>query len=74
MMALYRSGRQAEALRAFGRLSRVLDNELGVAPSRPLRALHRMVLAADPALDAAVTVPDVLDLAGIELSSTGRRG
>jgi DNA-binding SARP family transcriptional activator len=62
MLALYRSGRQAEALRAFGRLTRVLDSELGVAPSRPLRVLHRMVLAADPALDAAVAVPGVLDL------------
>jgi DNA-binding SARP family transcriptional activator len=51
MLALYRAGRQAEALRAFGALARQLDEQLGVEPSTELRRLEHQVLLQDPALD-----------------------
>jgi DNA-binding SARP family transcriptional activator len=44
MVALYRDGRQAEALDAFHRLRRVLDEDLGVVPGAELRALHQAIL------------------------------
>ncbi|MFC1415970.1 AfsR/SARP family transcriptional regulator [Streptacidiphilus cavernicola] len=50
MLALYRSGRQAEALEAFQALRRTLVDELGVEPSGPLRHLHSRILGSDPAL------------------------
>jgi DNA-binding SARP family transcriptional activator len=50
MTALYRSGRRAEALRAYGELRRHLVRELGVEPTPPLQTLHRKVLTGDPAL------------------------
>lgn len=50
MTALYRGGRQAEALEVFARSRRVLDDELGLEPSASLRALHEQVLRQDPAL------------------------
>jgi predicted ATPase/DNA-binding SARP family transcriptional activator len=52
MMALYRCGRQAEALRAFQDARRVLTDELGIEPSPALRALEQAVLVQDPDLDA----------------------
>jgi len=51
MTALYRSGRRAEALRAYGELRRQLVRELGVEPTPPLQTLHRQVLTGDPALN-----------------------
>ena len=51
MLALYRSGRQAEALAAFRDTRRVLDAELGIEPGPALRQVHEQVLAADPLLD-----------------------
>jgi DNA-binding SARP family transcriptional activator/Flp pilus assembly protein TadD len=52
MLALYRCGRQAEALTAFADARRVLVRELGIEPGQELRALHARILAADPGLDA----------------------
>ncbi|GAA4467440.1 AfsR/SARP family transcriptional regulator [Phytohabitans houttuyneae] len=52
MVALYRSGRQAEALEAFGRVRELLADELGVRPGRELLATHRAVLVHDPAVAA----------------------
>ena len=52
MLALYRSGRQAEALRRATELARMRRNELGLDPSPEARALERQMLADDPSLRA----------------------
>lgn len=52
MLALYRGGRQADALAAYQRLRRTLDEELGIEPSQPLRDLELAVLRQDSSLDA----------------------
>jgi DNA-binding SARP family transcriptional activator len=53
MLALYRSGRQAEALDAYTEARRTLVEELGIEPSRELRELHQAILEQDAALDVA---------------------
>ena len=51
MLALYRSGRQAEALQAFAAARRALADELGIDPGRWLRQLESGILRQDPELD-----------------------
>jgi DNA-binding SARP family transcriptional activator len=51
MLALYRSGRQAEALRVYHDARNVLVEELGVEPGRPLQDLFASILRQDPALE-----------------------
>ncbi len=51
MVALYRSGRQAEALRHYGDYQQLLAEELGIEPSEDLRRLEERVLLQDPSLD-----------------------
>lgn len=50
MSALYRSGRQADALAAYQDARRQLRDEVGVAPAAPLQRLQQQILAADPDL------------------------
>src|SRR4051812_2569790 len=51
MLALYRSGRQSEALAAYRDARTGLVEQIGVEPGAELRALHEQVLGQDPALD-----------------------
>ena len=52
-LALYRAGRQAEALRILDDARRTLRNQLGIDPGRPLVELESAILSQDPALDLA---------------------
>ncbi|MGH8974640.1 MAG: BTAD domain-containing putative transcriptional regulator, partial [Acidimicrobiia bacterium] len=51
MVALYRAGRQAEALRSYQELRRVLGEDLGIEPSTALRRLEADILRHEPELD-----------------------
>lgn len=51
MLALYRSGRQADGLAAYAKTRRTLIDELGIEPSRALQELERSMLQQDPALE-----------------------
>ncbi|MEX0874197.1 MAG: BTAD domain-containing putative transcriptional regulator [Actinomycetota bacterium] len=54
MLALYRCGRQADALHAYEEGRRRLDEELGVEPSAEIRLLHEQILRQEEALTVAV--------------------
>ncbi len=54
MLALYRCGRQSEALEQYRRIRRLFAEELGTDPGPSLRVLHQQILTADPALDRPV--------------------
>jgi predicted ATPase/DNA-binding SARP family transcriptional activator len=55
--ALYRSGRQAEALRAYQRLRQLLGDELGIDPSPELVALEASILRHEPTLAPSPSLP-----------------
>jgi DNA-binding SARP family transcriptional activator len=57
MLALYRSGRQAEALETYQSARRLLVEELGIDPSPALQQLHASILRQEVGLDAATGVP-----------------
>ena len=57
MTALYRSGRQAEALDAYQDARRTLVDELGIEPSPALQELERAILRQDPSLDLEAPAP-----------------
>jgi DNA-binding SARP family transcriptional activator len=57
MLALYRSGRQAEALRAYQACRRQLGEELGIEPSTPLRELEAAMVRQSAELDWAAAAP-----------------
>jgi predicted ATPase/DNA-binding SARP family transcriptional activator len=77
--ALYRDGRQADALAAYQRVRALLDDELGLTPGEDLRILEQQVLRHDPALEAPPTTPpastsaaDVGNLPGLSSRLVGR--
>lgn len=52
MLALYRGGRQAEALEAYREIYQRMADDLGVEPGARLQQMHQRMLAGDPGLDA----------------------
>ncbi|MFG2128763.1 BTAD domain-containing putative transcriptional regulator [Streptomyces sp. NPDC048751] len=73
MLALYRSGRQAEALAVYADTRRLLADELGVDPRPGLRELQQRILQADPALaepSAPVAEPAVVPVRPAQLPAT----
>ena len=61
MLALYRSGRQAEALDAYAHARAELVEQLGIEPGRELRGLHEAILRQEPSLDRAARPVEVAD-------------
>ena len=57
MLALYRSGRQADALDTFQEARRVLAEQLGLEPTPELRRLQEAILEHDPAIAAVPAAP-----------------
>ena len=57
MLALYRAGRQAEALQAYAEGRRLLVDQLGIEPSRELQQLHGAILRQEEGLQAPGTAP-----------------
>ncbi len=66
MLALYRSGRQAEALDAYRNGRKLLADQLGLEPDQELRKLEKAILEHDPALAAPATVPQRDEVAAAE--------
>jgi len=78
MLALFRGGRQAEALQAFQRVRTILVDELGVEPGASLRELHHQMLAGEIESTSresgppAVVVPPICQLPADVPDFTGR--
>jgi DNA-binding SARP family transcriptional activator len=63
MLALYRSGREAEALEAYRRMRAALVDEFGLEPSSSLQDVQRSILAHDPVLDLERTTVTIVESA-----------
>ncbi len=61
MLALYREGRQADALEAYREARTLLRDELGLEPGRALQELERAILTHDASLDSEHTPPESKD-------------
>ena len=64
MLALYRSGRQADALEAYRRARATLVEQIGVEPGPELRRMHEAILRQDPSLDPPGQEPAGAPLVG----------
>jgi DNA-binding SARP family transcriptional activator/pimeloyl-ACP methyl ester carboxylesterase/class 3 adenylate cyclase len=71
MLALYRSGRQADALAAYQDMRRTLVEELGIEPSEPLRDLERRILLHDGDLEPRRRKPADADVPEIRYARSG---
>lgn len=73
MTALYRGGRQADALEVFERTRRWLSDELGLRPSPALRTLHRRIVQEDAELaalpKAAIVAPAAIGARDVTLAA-----
>src|SRR3954447_25154787 len=74
MLALYRCGRQADALEAYGEARRTLIEQIGAEPGLELRELHEAILRQDPALDPPADVARRTPLSGRERDLDRLRG
>lgn len=72
MLALYRSGRQAEALRAYRRCESHLADELGIVPGEALRKLELAILEQSPDLDRPAAKTSQTELVEITVDLVGR--
>lgn len=57
MLALYRAGRQADAMAAYRRFERSLRDEVGTEPSEQLRRLHQAILRGEASLELSQAAP-----------------
>jgi YVTN family beta-propeller protein len=73
MLALYRAGRQADALEAYQRARRTLMDELGLEPSPRLQELELRILNQDPGLEAPPRQPSPRPLEPASSPTGGRR-
>src|SRR6266496_3141383 len=67
MLALYRAGRQADALDVYRRGRRALAEELGLEPDEALQRLEKAILVHDPSLNATTSVDEKRGRAGSEV-------
>ncbi len=72
MLALYRCGRQAEALRTYQTLRRHLGEELAIDPSPALRRLEHAILTQDPSLEVETGPPSPVEPAAAPSAQVAR--